>query len=78
VRVLRGMSGLTELRRQAAECTACELYVDATQTVFGCGRPGASMMLVGEQALDRAGVGTADAYVTNVVKHFRFRLGCSR
>jgi hypothetical protein len=36
------------------------------------------MMLVGEQALDRAGVGTADAYATNVVKHFRFRLGCSR
>jgi DNA polymerase len=83
------------LRRQAAECTACALYADATQTVFGSGHPGASMMLVGEQpgdredlagkpfvgpagrvldqALERAGVARTDAYVTNVVKHFRFR-----
>jgi uracil-DNA glycosylase len=95
-RVLLGMSSdLTELRQQAAECTACELYLDATQTVFGSGRSGASMMLVGEQpgdredlagkpfvgpagrvlnqALERAGVARSDAYVTNVVKHFRFR-----
>ncbi|MBV8995900.1 MAG: UdgX family uracil-DNA binding protein [Pseudonocardiales bacterium] len=89
------MPELAELRRDAAECTACELYADATQTVFGSGRPGASMMLIGEQpgdrediagepfvgpagrvldrALGRAGVTRSDVYVTNVVKHFRFR-----
>ena len=90
-----GLPDLAELRRTAAGCTACELYVDATQTVFGAGRCGAAMVLVGEQpgdrediegqpfvgpagrvldqALDRAGVTRADVYVTNVVKHFRFR-----
>jgi uracil-DNA glycosylase family protein len=47
------MPELAELRRDAAECTACELYADATQTVFGSGRPGASMMLIGEQPGDR-------------------------
>lgn len=90
-----GMPELAELRRDAAGCTACELYADATQTVFGSGHPGASMMLIGEQpgdredvagepfvgpagrvldrALGRAGVTRSDVYVTNVVKHFRFR-----
>jgi uracil-DNA glycosylase len=89
------MPELAELRRDAAGCTACELYADATQTVFGSGHPGASMMLIGEQpgdrediagepfvgpagrvldrALGRAGVTRSDVYVTNVVKHFRFR-----
>jgi uracil-DNA glycosylase family protein len=89
------MPELAELRRDAAECTACELYAEATQTVFGSGRTGASMMLIGEQpgdredlagepfvgpagrvldrALERAGVTRSDVYVTNVVKHFRFR-----
>jgi uracil-DNA glycosylase len=89
------MPDLAELRRDAAECTACELYADATQTFFGSGHPGASMMLIGEQpgdrediagepfvgpagrvldrALGRAGVARSDVYVTNVVKHFRFR-----
>ena len=47
------MSDLAELRREAAGCTACELYADATQTVFGSGPPGASMVLVGEQPGDR-------------------------
>lgn len=67
----------------------------ATQTVFGSGAAGASMVLVGEQpgdredisgepfvgsagrvldqALERAGVARDQVYVTNVVKHFRFR-----
>lgn len=89
------MPDLAKLRREAAECTACELHADATQTVFGSGQAGASMVLVGEQpgdrediagepfvgpagrvldrALERAGVARADAYVTNAVKHFRFR-----
>jgi uracil-DNA glycosylase len=89
------MTSLAQLRRSAAGCTACELYADATQTVFGQGSPGAALILVGEQpgdrediegtpfvgpagrlldrALERAGIVRADAYVTNVVKHFRFR-----
>jgi DNA polymerase len=76
-------------------CTACELYADATQTVFGSGSTDAAMMLIGEQpgdqedvagepfvgpagrvldrALEQAGVVRSDVYVTNVVKHFRFR-----
>ena len=33
----------------AATCTACELYHDATQTVFGAGPIDASLVLVGEQ-----------------------------
>ncbi|MGH4007425.1 MAG: UdgX family uracil-DNA binding protein [Pseudonocardiaceae bacterium] len=88
------MSELTELRMQAANCTACELHAAATQTVFGAGQQGASIVLAGEQpgdqedrqgqpfvgpagklldrALHRAGISRDDAYVTNVVKHFRF------
>jgi DNA polymerase len=89
------MPDLDQLRRQAAGCTACELYAEATQTVFGAGKPGAALALVGEQpgdredvegepfvgpagrlldrALEQAGVAREDAYVTNVVKHFRFQ-----
>jgi uracil-DNA glycosylase len=44
---------LTRLRRQAAECTACELHRDATQTVFGAGPTTAWLMLVGEQPGDQ-------------------------
>jgi uracil-DNA glycosylase len=44
---------LAELRREAAVCTACELYADATQTVFGSGSTGAAMMLIGEQPGDQ-------------------------
>jgi DNA polymerase len=47
------MPELAKLRRDAAECTACELYADATQTVFGSGHTGASMVLVGEQPGDQ-------------------------
>jgi DNA polymerase len=41
------------LREQARRCTDCPLYADATQTVFGEGRTGARLMLVGEQPGDR-------------------------
>ncbi|MEJ3654344.1 UdgX family uracil-DNA binding protein [Actinomycetes bacterium KLBMP 9759] len=41
------------MSHDAAGCTACELYVDATQTVFGEGPVGAWLMLVGEQPGDR-------------------------
>jgi uracil-DNA glycosylase family protein len=44
---------LTELREAAAGCRACDLYENATQTVFGEGTPHARMMLVGEQPGDR-------------------------
>lgn len=85
---------LGELRAAAAGCTACDLYRDATQTVFGDGSPGAEVTLVGEQpgdgedragrpfvgpagrvldqALAEAGIDRELAYVTNVVKHFKF------
>jgi DNA polymerase len=36
----------------ASSCTRCDLYRDATQTVFGTGRAGARIMLVGEQPGD--------------------------
>lgn len=85
---------LKTLRARAAGCTACPLYRNATQTVFGEGPPDAPVMLVGEvpgdkediaghpfvgpagQLLDRcmeaAGIDRGKAYVTNVVKHFKW------
>jgi DNA polymerase len=85
---------LDRLKAAAAGCTACPLHERATQTVFGEGRAGARVMLVGEQpgdqedlkglpfvgpagqlldwALEKAGIVRADAYVTNVVKHFKW------
>jgi DNA polymerase len=44
--------GLAALRREAAGCTRCDLYKPATQTVFGEGAAGATIMLVGEQPGD--------------------------
>lgn len=41
------------LREEAADCRACPLYKDATQTVFGEGKQTARIMLVGEQPGDR-------------------------
>src|SRR5437868_9839871 len=43
---------LYRLREAAAECTACPLYRNATQTVFGEGPDRAIIMLVGEQPGD--------------------------
>ena len=43
---------LEQLREAAAECTACPLYKNATQTVFGEGPDGAVIMFVGEQPGD--------------------------
>ena len=45
-------ASLTALREAARHCTACHLYKRATQTVFGEGPKGATMMLVGEQPGD--------------------------
>src|SRR3954447_25896913 len=44
---------LDEVRREAAGCTNCPLYRDATQTVFGEGPTGARLLLVGEQPADQ-------------------------
>ena len=82
------------LKLEAATCTRCPLYANATQTVFGEGRRG-GIMLVGEQPGDQedrlgrpfvgpagrllrellaeAGIGEGDVYVTNAVKHFKWR-----
>jgi uracil-DNA glycosylase family protein len=82
------------LHDAAAECKACDLWKRGTQTVFGEGRRGAKIMLVGEQpgndedlagkpfvgpagklldrALADAGIDRRLAYVTNVVKHFKW------
>jgi DNA polymerase len=44
---------LDEARQFAAGCTRCPLYRNATQTVFGEGRLGATLMLIGEQPGDK-------------------------
>jgi DNA polymerase len=44
---------LDELRRAASGCTGCDLYRDATQTVFGDGPSRARAVLVGEQPGDQ-------------------------
>ncbi len=44
---------LRAVRTEAAECTRCPLYKNATQTVFGRGPVRARVMLIGEQPGDR-------------------------
>jgi DNA polymerase len=44
---------LDELREAAAHCTACDLYKEATQTVFGEGPPDAALVLIGEVPGDK-------------------------
>jgi uracil-DNA glycosylase family protein len=89
------LPSLREVAKEAAECTRCDLYKKATQTVFGEGPQGAPLMLVGEvpgdkedkeghpfvgpagklldRALHEAGIDRDEVYVTNVVKHFKWR-----
>ena len=86
---------LRSLREAAAGCRGCDLYANATQTVFGEGTRHAELLLVGEQPGDRedregrpfvgpagklldvlleeAGIDRELAYVTNAVKHFKWR-----
>ena len=84
------------LKAAAEGCMGCDLYKNATQTVFGEGRIRMSeVMFVGEQpgdeedlaglpfvgpagrlfdkALAEAGIEREKAYVTNVVKHFKWK-----
>jgi DNA polymerase len=44
---------LPSLRKAAADCRGCDLYRDATQTVFGVGPADARIVMVGEQPGDR-------------------------
>jgi uracil-DNA glycosylase len=44
---------LDTLAAAAEGCKGCDLYLDATQTVFGAGAPDADMMVVGEQPGDQ-------------------------
>jgi uracil-DNA glycosylase len=47
------MTGLATLAKEAEICQRCDLYRNATQTVFGDGTRTASLMLVGEQPGDQ-------------------------
>jgi uracil-DNA glycosylase len=46
-------ASIAALRAEAADCRACPLWKDATQTVFGEGPSRAELMLVGEQPGDK-------------------------
>jgi DNA polymerase len=46
------LAALTAVAREAAGCRACPIGFIGTQTVWGEGRPGAPLMLVGEQPGD--------------------------
>jgi uracil-DNA glycosylase len=48
-----GSHDLDELSEAAHGCKGCDLYLDATQTVFGAGLSTADIMLVGEQPGDQ-------------------------
>jgi DNA polymerase len=48
-----GAASLDELAQSARACRACDLWRNATQTVFGAGPSTATLMLVGEQPGDR-------------------------
>ena len=86
---------LEALRLAARSCTGCDLYRNATQTVFGRGRSAARVVFVGEQpgdvedkrgepfvgpagvllrrAVGDVGLDPEDLYITNAVKHFKFK-----
>lgn len=83
------------LRDAAAGCRGCDIYKNATQTVFGEGPVTSQVMFIGEQpgdeedlqghpfvgpagrlfdkAMAEAGIDRAQTYVTNVVKHFKWK-----
>jgi uracil-DNA glycosylase family protein len=50
---LPAQADLNSLRTDAADCRACPLWKNATQTVFGEGPASAEIMFVGEQPGDR-------------------------
>ena len=86
---------LLALRQASKVCEGCELYKNATQTVFGAGPASAVAVFVGEQPGDvediqgepfvgpagklfdkllaEAGIDRQAVYVTNAVKHFKWK-----
>jgi uracil-DNA glycosylase family protein len=86
---------LAAWRDAAAHCRACDLYKNATQTVFGEGKRTAKLLFVGEQpgdkedlagrpfvgpagrvfdeALAEVGIDREQVFVTNAVKHFKWK-----
>ena len=48
-----GARSVDQLREAAAGCRGCDLYRDATQTVFGEGAEQSRLMLIGEQPGDQ-------------------------
>lgn len=86
---------LPSLREAAATCQGCDLYRNATQTVFGEGRERVEAVFVGEQpgdeedvqgrpfvgpagrlldrALEDASIDRSRIYLTNTVKHFKWK-----
>ncbi|MCW2540583.1 MAG: uracil-DNA glycosylase [Frankiales bacterium] len=96
---LPATDSLELLARAAADCRGCELFRDATQTVFGAGPSDAELVLIGEQpgdaedkqgvpfvgpagkllrsALKSAEIDVGRVYLTNAVKHFRWRPAAS-
>lgn len=83
------------IKDAAAYCEGCDLYKNATQTVFGEGPANAEVLFIGEQpgdeedltgrpfvgpagrlfdkALAEAGIDRSAVYITNVVKHFKWK-----
>jgi DNA polymerase len=83
------------LRKASETCRGCDIYINATQTVFGEGSLHPAIMFVGEQpgdeedlkghpfvgpagrlldkALADAGISRDETYVTNAVKHFKWK-----
>lgn len=83
------------LRSASKGCEGCDIYVNATQTVFGEGSEKSELVFVGEQpgdeedlagkpfvgpagrlfdkALEEAGIDRSKTYVTNTVKHFKWK-----
>jgi DNA polymerase len=91
----RSSAALRKLRVDASGCRRCDLYRDATQTVFGEGPVTARLVLMGEVPGDRedteghpfvgpagrlldealldVGIDRKSIYLTNAVKHFKWR-----
>ncbi len=83
------------LKNAAETCRGCDLYLNATQTVFGEGDLKPTVVFVGEQpgdeedikghpfvgpagrlfdqALQQAGIDRSQTYITNTVKHFKWK-----
>jgi DNA polymerase len=83
------------LKEASETCRGCDIYINATQTVFGEGSLHPAIMFVGEQpgdeedlkghpfvgpagrlldkALAEAGIDRDETYVTNAVKHFKWK-----